>query len=96
MLSREDVQKIAHLARLRLEDEELGRYQKNLGRVLGHIAELEKLTTAGNETVRHVPKDAVAFRADKAVPFGNVEGLLANATDRTEDSFRLPPIAEAE
>lgn len=99
MLSKEDVLRIAQLARLELTSEEIGRYQRDLGRVLEHMRALDKVPTeagAPNSVVRHVPKDSVAFREDKALPFANVPGLLENAPDQAENCFRLPAILEGD
>ena len=96
MLSKEDVLRIAQLARLELTSEEIGRYQRDLGRVLEHMRSLDKVPTEAGAAVRHVPKDSVAFREDKALPFPNVPGLLENAPDQAEGCFRLPAILEGD
>lgn len=94
MLTREEVLKIAKLARLELTEAEVTAYQTRLGRVLDHIKELNALETPKDAFVKHVPKDAVAFRADKALPFANPRALLDNSPAVEADSFLLPPILE--
>lgn len=94
MLSREEVLKIARLARLELTENEVGLYQQRLSRVLEYMRDLEKVSTQKDQVVRHVPKDAVAFREDKVVAFPNVKGLLDNAPEREGTSFHLPPVME--
>lgn len=93
MLTKEEVLKIAKLARLSLTDEEVSQYQTRLGRVLDHIKDLSALKTP-NEIVRHVPKDAVSFREDRAVAFAGTKSILGNAPASEADSFLLPPILE--
>ena len=93
-LTREEVLKIAKLARLELTDAEVTTYQDRLGRVLDYIKELNALNTSNEGFVKHIPKDAVAFRADKALPFANTKGLLENSPAVEENSFLLPPILE--
>lgn len=96
MLSREEVLKIAQLARLELTDEEVSLYQKNLGRVLEYIQELSALKTPADAFVRHVPKDSVAFREDRALPFKEHALLMENAPATEENGFLLPPVLDQE
>jgi len=99
MLSKEDVLRIAQLARLELTSEEIGRYQRDLGRVFEHMRELDSVVTeagAPNSVVRHVPKDSVAFREDKPLTFANVAVLMANAPDSADGCFRLPAILDGD
>jgi aspartyl-tRNA(Asn)/glutamyl-tRNA(Gln) amidotransferase subunit C len=94
MLSREEVLKIAKLARLTLTEEEIGFYQKQLTRVLGHIQDLNQVETAKEAFVQHVPIDAEPFREDKAEPFSNHDGLMRNAPAVENNCFLLPTIVE--
>lgn len=96
MLSKEDVLRIAQLARLELTSDEIVRYQRDLGRVLEHMKSLEAVATEAGVAVRHVPKDSVAFREDKPLPFSNVPGLLENAPDQADGCFKLPAILEGD
>ncbi len=96
MLTKEEVLKIAKLARLSLSDDEVTLYQEKMGAVLKHIEELNALDTAKEGFVKHVPKDAVAFRADKSLPFAGHASLLENAPATEDQSFLLPTIVEHE
>jgi aspartyl-tRNA(Asn)/glutamyl-tRNA(Gln) amidotransferase subunit C len=94
MLSREEVLKIANLARLTLTADEVETYRVRLGRVLEHIQELNSLETPKDAVVRHVPKDGVAFREDKPLSFTDVAALMKNAPQAETDHFLLPPVVE--
>lgn len=96
MLPKEDVLKIARLARLSLSEDEVSVYQKHLTRVLGYIAELNQVPTDKDAFVRHIPKDASGLREDEVKIFPNQEGLLANAPLRDGDSFLLTTVLEQE
>jgi aspartyl-tRNA(Asn)/glutamyl-tRNA(Gln) amidotransferase subunit C len=96
MLSKEEVLKIAKLARLELNDSEVTLYQTRLGRVLEYIDELNKIAPKNLEFVEHIPKDAVSFRADEAKNSGLSEAILKNAPQIMDDCFLLPPIIEHE
>lgn len=94
MLSKEDVLQIARLAKLRLDDKEIEFYQKRLGRILDYVKELSEVSEGATTPVRHVPKDAVAFREDRPVPFEDCAQLLKNAPAVEGDSFLLPQVLE--
>jgi aspartyl-tRNA(Asn)/glutamyl-tRNA(Gln) amidotransferase subunit C len=96
MLTREEVLKIARLARLKLTDVEVDLYRERLARVLDYIHELNQVKTPSDAFVKHVPKDSVAFREDVAIAFADTESLLANAAESEEGHFLLPPIMERE
>jgi Asp-tRNA(Asn)/Glu-tRNA(Gln) amidotransferase C subunit len=46
--------------------------------------------------VKHVPRDAVAFRGDTVLPFGNTRGILENAPALEGDAFAIPTVVEHE
>jgi aspartyl-tRNA(Asn)/glutamyl-tRNA(Gln) amidotransferase subunit C len=96
MLSREEVLKIAKLARLELTEDEVALYQKNLDRVLEYVHELNSVPTPKDAFVRHVPKDSVAFREDRALPFAAAAQLVELAPASEDGSFLLPPVMEQE
>jgi aspartyl-tRNA(Asn)/glutamyl-tRNA(Gln) amidotransferase subunit C len=96
MLSREEVLKIARLARLELSDAEVESYRQKLSKVLDHVRDLSQLDTADKGFVRHIPADVVALRADKAIPFGNMAALVELAPASEANQFLLPAILEAE
>ena len=96
MFGRDEVLKIAKLARLSLTEEEIGRYQRQLGRVLEYVKELQQVPVEGEAFVKHVPRDAVAFRGDKTIPFAQTRALLENAPALEGDGFSLPTVVDHE
>jgi aspartyl-tRNA(Asn)/glutamyl-tRNA(Gln) amidotransferase subunit C len=65
-VTREDVLRVAELANLALTGDEVPRMQHDLTAVLGHIAQLNQLDTAGVAPMAQVA-DALAGIADPAV-----------------------------
>lgn len=96
MLSEKEVQNIAKLARLELSDKEVQVFRAKLGDVLEHIRDLQAVDTTDVKFVRHVPKDAVAFRADRAIPFANRAAILENAPVLLDGCFAIPTVVEHE
>ncbi|HLD17742.1 MAG TPA: Asp-tRNA(Asn)/Glu-tRNA(Gln) amidotransferase subunit GatC [Patescibacteria group bacterium] len=67
-LSRESVEKIASLARVRLEDEERVLYQEQLGSILEYVEQLGAADTSGvSELARGTTRTNV-MRADESIP----------------------------
>lgn len=94
MLSRDEVLKIARLARLTLTEQEIGFYQTQLGRVLEYIRDLNSLETSKTSFVKHVPEDAKVVRPDRAEGFGSIDPMLKNAPSLEAHCFLLPTIVE--
>lgn len=65
-LTREEVSKIAHLARVGFLDEELDKVGKDLSSILGYIDRLQQIDTEGVPEASAPLVSADAFRADSA------------------------------
>ncbi|NBV50265.1 Asp-tRNA(Asn)/Glu-tRNA(Gln) amidotransferase subunit GatC [bacterium] len=96
MLSKEEVLKIAQLARLELSPEEVVFFQNRLGRVLDYMKELNGVKLEAAATVRHVPEDAEPFREDVVEEAFDREAIMRNAPALDEGGFSLPAILESE
>ena len=91
-LTRQEVENIAHLARLRLTDEEKTLFQNQLSAILEYAQTLQQLDTANiPPTTSALPLDNV-MRADEITPSLSVEDALANAPDVQDNSFRVKPV----
>jgi aspartyl-tRNA(Asn)/glutamyl-tRNA(Gln) amidotransferase subunit C len=93
-ITREEVLHVARLARLSLSPEEAGRMEEQLGKILEHIRQLDRLDTADVVPTSHAVEMGTPFRDDAAIPFGEKEEILKNAPDREGDFFRVPRILE--
>ena len=94
MISREDVEHVARLARLALTGDELERMRTQLNAILVHIDALKAVDTDGIEGTSHaVPLVNVMREDEPRSPFP-AEDMLGNAPDRTGQFFRVPRIIE--
>lgn len=93
-LTREEVQRIATLARLRLTAEEEIRLTEQLDNILHYMEKLNELDTSQVAPFTHAVEMVNAFREDKVTNESNVDALLANAPERDETFFRVPKIIE--
>ncbi len=91
-LSREDVEKVALLARLRLGDDELELMTSQLGQVLGYIQQLDELDTEGVEPLAH-PLDLHNVLADDVLRDSLPrEKALAAAPKSDDECFLVPAV----
>ena len=91
-LSLQEVEDIAKLARLALNDEEKKMFQDQLSAILDYVEALQELDTDDvPPTTSALPLDNV-MRDDVVRPSLPVEDALANAPDQADDSFRVKPI----
>ncbi len=92
LISREDVEHVAALARLALTDEETDKLTVELGQILEHAGKISEIDTAGVEPSAHAIKVTNVLRADKVGDELSQEEALANAPDREDDAFGVPKI----
>jgi len=93
-LSRESVQRIATLARLRLTADEESEITGQLDRILTYMDKLNELDTANIEVFTHGIDNLSALREDKVTNQPNTDALLANVPDRDGNFFKVPKIIE--
>ena len=67
MISEDDVQKIARLARLSVEPQFIPAHTKHLNAILEHMEALNTVDTSGIEPMSHVHGSTNIFRADRVV-----------------------------
>ena len=91
-LSRADVEHVAHLARLGLTDEELGRLEGQLNHILDQYAILATVPTDHIAPTAQTIELENILRDDVARPSLQVEDVLANAPARDGDYVVVPAI----
>lgn len=93
-LSKDDVRKIAFLARIRVPEERLQPLAGELNNIVGWIEQLSEVNTDGVAPMTSVVEVETPLRAD-VVDDGNVvEKVLANAPDREGAFFGVPKVME--
>ncbi len=93
-LSRDDVAKVAFLARLRLSDQELDLFTKQLNSIVDFVDQLKSLDTQNVEPLAHGVDQVNAFRDDVREPSLDREAALANAPKRNHEAFIVPAALE--
>jgi len=89
-LTRHEVENIAHLARLRISDEEVPGYVESLSRIIDFVAQLDDAETNKVEPMAHPLNMAQPLRPDLVTETDQRELFQANA-ERTERGLYLVP-----
>jgi aspartyl-tRNA(Asn)/glutamyl-tRNA(Gln) amidotransferase subunit C len=93
-ISREDVEHVARLARLGLDDQEVERLTSQLAHILDAMQALGQLdTSAIPPTAQVIPLQNV-MRDDVSRPCLSPEDVLRNAPATRDGQFLVPPVLE--
>lgn len=91
-LSRDEVLKIAKLARLELTPDEVEVYAAQLSSILDYVETLNKLDVEGIEPTAHAVLVPTPFRDDAVIQDSTMEKSLANAPEREDTFFKVPKV----
>ncbi len=92
MIDREQVHKVAHLARLELTPEEEEQFTTQLGSILDYFEQLSELdVTDVQPTARAIDVSNVT-RPDELQPYSDREAILKSAPEQEGDFFKVPKI----
>jgi aspartyl-tRNA(Asn)/glutamyl-tRNA(Gln) amidotransferase subunit C len=92
MLTKEEVKKIAVLARIELTEIEVEKFQKDLSAVLEYVDELKLVNVDGLEEVSQVTGLVNVQRQDIAVDHGNREEIFSQAPEMKDGYFKVKAI----
>ncbi len=88
------VRATADLARLDLRDDEVAPFAAQLQKILGHIADLDRLDTASVEPTSHVLPLACPLEADVPAPGVARDEALSQAPRTEHGAFVVPQFVE--
>lgn len=93
-ITKEEVERVAKLARLEITEAEKEIFSKHLSSILTYMDKLKTLNTEGVEPTATVLEQINVFREDKARPSLPAEKALANAPEQGEGFFCVPRILD--
>jgi aspartyl-tRNA(Asn)/glutamyl-tRNA(Gln) amidotransferase subunit C len=93
-ITKQEVEKVAKLARLEITEAEKEAFAKQLSQILTHVEKLKQYDTTGIEPTATVLGQVNVFRDDVIRPSLPVDKALANAPEREADGFSVPKIIE--
>ena len=91
-LTRDDVIKVAMLARLALSDTELSSLTEELSKIVGFVSQLSELNTDEVEPLAHPLDSQNVFREDRPVPSLSTADALRCAPRHDEECFLVPAV----
>jgi aspartyl-tRNA(Asn)/glutamyl-tRNA(Gln) amidotransferase subunit C len=91
-LTRQDVERVAQLARLRFSEPELDALTRQLGQVITYVEQLSEPDTASVEPMAQAVELSSVFREDEPRPSLTREQALANAPHADGECFLVPPV----
>jgi aspartyl-tRNA(Asn)/glutamyl-tRNA(Gln) amidotransferase subunit C len=90
-ITRDEVLHVARLARLELTDDEVGRLQEQLSDILEAVSKVSELDLSDVPPTAHPLEIANAWAEDVPRPCLELDEVFANAPDRDDGHFRVPP-----
>ena len=92
MISEEEVSRVALLARISVNGEEIKRLARQLSQVLEHFEHVSQVNTTGVEPLV-TPTDIELFwREDKTQNWESAEEAMRNAPESVGNLFKVPPV----
>ena len=88
------VRRIAHLARIALDDDEIEPLQRELNAILAFVEQLNEVDCEGVEPMTSVTPMPMKKRKDEVTDGGIAEDILRNAPAREGDYFAVPKVVE--
>jgi aspartyl-tRNA(Asn)/glutamyl-tRNA(Gln) amidotransferase subunit C len=92
MISREEVEHVARLARLHFDEDELARLQAELGQIIDYVRQLAELDLSGLEPTSHAVPLKNVLRPDEPAVGLTQADAVANGPDVERGQFVVPRI----
>jgi aspartyl-tRNA(Asn)/glutamyl-tRNA(Gln) amidotransferase subunit C len=93
-IDKDTVEKVAHLARLELNETEKEEMIKDMSKILDFMAKLNELDTSGIEPLVYMTDDANVLREDVVKQQITHEEALQNAPKHDENYFLVAKVIE--
>ena len=91
-ITKEEVKKVAHLARLELNEDEINNHAEQLEKILEYIKQLEKIDTEDVACTTRAIEVTNVFRKDEHKSSDCIDELLELGPSREDQYFKVPKI----
>ena len=91
-ISKEEVKKVAELARLELNEDEITNHADQLEKILDYIKQLEKINTDNVPCTTRAIEVVNVLRKDEKKDYESSEELLNLAPSKENNFFKVPKI----
>ncbi|MEK7494165.1 MAG: Asp-tRNA(Asn)/Glu-tRNA(Gln) amidotransferase subunit GatC [Patescibacteria group bacterium] len=87
-MDKKTIHNIAKLSNLRVSDEEVSRFARELSSILAYVSELDAVDTTNAEATGHAVASTNVFRKDEAHPVDvELSATLVNAAPDKDDGY---------
>ncbi len=93
-LDKSDVENIAHLARLAVDEADIPQYAENLSSILGLVEQMNAVDTSGVEPMAHPMEAAQRLREDEVTEPNQREHFQEHAPAVEKGLFLVPKVIE--
>jgi len=93
-LTKQDIEYIAHLARLGISDNEVADYEAKLSKIVEFIDELEQADTGDLLPMAHPLDMSQRLRADEVTATDQRDFYQENATEKENGLYIVPRVVE--
>ncbi|MDD9922098.1 MAG: Asp-tRNA(Asn)/Glu-tRNA(Gln) amidotransferase subunit GatC [Boseongicola sp.] len=90
----ETARRVAKLARIKVEDEDLPALAQDFNRILGFVEQLNEVDVDGVEPMTSVTPMRLKRREDVVTEGNQADKVLSNAPDAREGFFAVPKVVE--
>ncbi len=91
-IKKEEILHIAKLASLKIKDEEIEEYRKNLQDILNFANTINSVDTENIEETNGTSNNVNIFREDEVKEFEDKALLMQNAPEQTNNMFKIPKV----
>ena len=93
-ITKQDVAKVANLARIKMTDEKMEELLPQLSNIIGFVEQLSEVDTNNVEPLASVADITLRLREDEVTDGGYQEEILMNAPDKLEGYFGVNKVVE--
>jgi len=93
-LSPDQIHKLAHLARLKIEDQAMDEMSSQLDNIMGLIDHMEQADTKGVEPLSHPQDPALRLREDEATQTDMREEFMKLTSHKQDGLYLVPKVIE--
>jgi aspartyl-tRNA(Asn)/glutamyl-tRNA(Gln) amidotransferase subunit C len=94
VINKDEVKYIADLASLKLSEEEVDKFSKQLSDILDYVEKLDELDTEDIVPTAYTIPVKNILREDKVEESLDLEKVLQNAPEKINNQFRVPKIMD--
>lgn len=93
-LDKSTLERVAYLARIKIEDSEIENITAELNNIMKWIEELNEVDVENTKPMTGVSNESLRERKDEVNDGGYSDKIVSNAPDKIDNSFTVPKVIE--